>query len=201
MAANCLECRRERESHRWITGEEVCHHIWDGSSLYAPMLAPRCLLFKTSFLLRLQQEKKRHTVESLPAFMPSPSHSTLVHITQGRSNAWLWCKWCLCQSVSPIAVRAAVLYVLIHIAPGTPQSALYFICAAAAIPLFFFSPPFRFVARLCRMKSMWGRTSNDQSRPSEVYIKWPIPACEVHIRCLKCSDHANESDGEHKTWV
>lgn len=81
MAANCLECRGGER-------EEVCHHTWDGSSLYTPVLAPRCLLFDTFQHLFFASSARKHTVEPQPAFMSSPSHSTLAHITQGRCNVW-----------------------------------------------------------------------------------------------------------------
>lgn len=55
---------------------------------YTPVLAPRCLLFDTFQHLFFASSTGKHTVEPQPAFMSSPSHSTLAHITQGRSNVW-----------------------------------------------------------------------------------------------------------------
>ena len=130
---------------------------------YTPMLAPRCLLFDTFQHLFFASSTRKHTVESPPAFMssPSPSHSTLAHITQGRSNVWCGASDVSASSFPRRLTRCCVVRPHSYRSRHSSVPPFLFICAAAAIPLFLL---FCFVARLCRMKSMRGKTSNDQSR-------------------------------------
>lgn len=161
----------ERASHQWIAGE-VLHHIWDGSSLYAHA---GIIVLTIWYISTFAFSTRNHLIFTgfQLAFISSPSHITLAHITQSRSNVW-----CVQVMSLPVCFLAAIQGVVCSHSYRSQHSVTFFIYAWQLYP---------FPLALLVGCVEWKTCEGDIKWPiqtSEVYIKWAFQVCEVYISCL-----------------
>lgn len=96
----------EKESHEWIAGEEVFHHIWDGSSLYTHAGTTALIIWdiSTAFLCIFQLK----TILYSPDFSSLLCLSPLIlhwHTSHRADLMYGVYKLCLCQFISPLPYK------------------------------------------------------------------------------------------------